>query len=229
MTTSERLRRKLSFALPAYGDVAWRIWDSPQVASLYQEDLWTMHSIVRSSVPLMESAIARAHELKPDPVAAGVAAYLESHVDEERGHDEWVLQDLEATGFDRDEPLRRIPPPAVAAVVGSQYYWIRHHHPVALLGHIAVVEGYPPSVSLAQTLEDRTGFGADAFRSVARHSMLDIHHRDEFLDALDALPLRREHEELVGLSALHTVRGLIEVFEHLLDRDIAPAPAELSA
>lgn len=225
MTTSERLRGKLSLALPSFGDVAWRIWDSPNVASLYQEYLCTMHCIVRSSVPLMETAIARAHELEGDPVAAGVAAYLESHVDEERGHDEWVLQDLEATGFDRDEPLRRIPPPAVAALVGSQYYWIRHHHPVALLGHIAVVEGYPPSVSLAQTLEQRTGFGPDAFRSLARHSMLDIHHRDEFLDALDALPLRREHEELVGVSALHTVRGLIEIFELILERERFEVPA----
>lgn len=225
MTTSERLRGKLSLALPSFGDVAWRIWDSPNVASLYQEYLCTMHCIVRSSVPLMETAIARAHELEGDPVAAGVAAYLESHVDEERGHDEWVLQDLEATGFDRNEPLRRIPPPAVAALVGSQYYWIRHHHPVALLGHIAVVEGYPPSVSLAQTLEQRTGFGPDAFRSLARHSMLDIHHRDEFLDALDALPLRREHEELVGVSALHTVRGLIEIFELILERERFEVPA----
>ena len=224
MTTSERLRQKLSVALPSFAGVAWQIWDSPHVASLYQEYLCTMHCIVRSSVPLMETAIARAHELDGDPVAAGVAAYLESHVDEERRHDEWVLQDLEATGFDRDGPLRRIPPPAVAAVVGSQYYWIRHHHPVALLGHIAVVEGYPPSVSLARTLEERTGFGADAFRSLARHSMLDIHHRDEFLDALDARPLQRAHEELVGVSALHTVRGLIDVFEQLAERD-APVPA----
>ena len=222
MTTSERLRQKLAFALPSFADVAWRMWDSPNVAPLYQEYLCTMHCIVRSSVPLMETAIARAHELESDPVAAGVAAYLESHVDEERGHDEWVLQDLAATGFDRDEPLRRIPPPAVAAVVGSQYYWIRHHHPVALLGHIAVVEGYPPSVSLAKTLEERTGFGPDAFRSLARHSMLDIHHRDEFLDALDALSLRREHEEIVGVSALHTVRGLIEIFDYILERDSAP-------
>jgi hypothetical protein len=170
----------------------------------------------------MEAAIARSRELADDDdVAAGVAAYLSDHVDEERGHDEWVLQDLEATGRDRDEPLRRIPPPAIAAVVGSQYYWIRHHHPVALLGHIAVMEGYPPTVVLAEHLQERTGYGADAFRSLARHAMLDIHHRDEFLTVVDELPLRPEHETLLGVSALHTINGLIEVFEQILAR--APA------
>jgi hypothetical protein len=55
--------------------------------------------------------------------------------------------------------------------------------------------------------------------------MLDIHHRDEFLEALDALPLAPEHEEMVGVSALHTVRGLIEIFENVLEREPATVPA----
>jgi hypothetical protein len=224
MSASERLRQKIGVALPAFGATARRIWDSPNVDELYPEYLCTMHCIVRSSVPLMQTAIARSQELEGDPVAGGVAAYLSDHVSEEVGHDEWVLQDLEATGRDRNEPLRRIPPPSVAAVVGSQYYWIRHHHPVALMGHIAVMEGYPPTVRLAEYLQERTGYGPDAFRSLARHAMLDIHHRDEFLEVVDSLPLTEQHEALIGVSALHTIRGLIDVFEQILEREAVPAP-----
>ena len=218
MTAGERLRQKIGLALPAFGATAWRIWDSPNVGEFYPEYLCTMHCIVRSSVPLMQAAITRSNELGDDPVAPGVAAYFSHHVGEEAGHDEWILQDLEATGGDREEPLRRIPSPRVASVVGSQYYWIRHHHPIALLGHVAVMEGYPPSVELARLLEERTGYGADAFRSLARHAMLDIHHRDEFLEALDRLPLAPDHETLLGVSALHTIEGLIGVFEEILER-----------
>jgi hypothetical protein len=221
MSASDRLRGKIAIALPAFGATAWRIWDSPDVAALYAEYLCTMHCIVRSSVPLMQTAISRSLELEDDPVAVGIAAYLSDHVGEEAGHDEWILQDLEAMGRDREEPLRRIPPPSVASVVGSQYYWIRHHHPVALMGHIAVMEGYPPSVTLAEELQERTGYGPDAFRSLARHAMLDIHHRDEFLDMLDQLKLTEEHEALLGLSALHTICGLIDVFEEILEHEHA--------
>ena len=32
----------------------------------------------------------------------------------------------------------------VATLVGAQYYWLRHVHPVSLLGHMAVMEGYSP-------------------------------------------------------------------------------------
>jgi hypothetical protein len=219
VSASERLRQKIALVLPAFGATAWRIWDSPSIAALYPEYLCTMHGIVRSSVPLMQAAIDRARELDGDPVAAGVLEYVSGHIDEERGHDEWVLQDLEATGRDREEPLRRIPPPSIASVVGSQYYWIRHHHPVALMGHIAVMEGYPPSVAFAELLQERTGYGTDAFRSLARHAMLDVHHRNEFLEAVDGLPLGEEHEQLIGVSALHTINGLIAVFDDILERE----------
>ena len=40
--------------------------------------------------------------------------------------------------------IARPPAPAVAALVGAQYYWVLHHHPVALLGYIGLLEGYPP-------------------------------------------------------------------------------------
>jgi hypothetical protein len=217
---SARLRAKLDLALPALWRVADRLWSSPRLAQLYPEYLCTMHAIVRSSVPLMEAALARARELEADDdVAAAVAAYLAKHMREEAGHDRWILQDLEATGGDPEEPLRRIPTPEVAAVVGAQYYWLRHYHPVSLLGHVAVMEGYPPGSRLATVLAERTGYGADAFRSIRRHAHLDIRHRDELYEAIDAVPFREEHEQVVGLSALATVQGLVAVFSGLLRRN----------
>ena len=90
-------------------------------------------------MPLTEAALARSRELD-DPLAAPLARYLEEHVDEELGHDETLLGDLETLGVDRAEVLERIPPPAVAALVGSQYYWILHYHPVAFLGYVALME-----------------------------------------------------------------------------------------
>lgn len=76
----------------------------------------------------------------------GLATYLERHVDEERQHDDWLLEDLAELGVAREDVWGRIPSPNIAALVGSQYYWMRHYHPVALLGYIAVLEGRPPSV-----------------------------------------------------------------------------------
>ena len=110
-------------------------------------------------MPLTEAALARARELGDEPLAA----YLEEHVDEERGHDDTLLGDLELLGFPREAVLERMPSPRVAALVGSQYYWILHHHPVAFLGYVALMEGYPPTPDLITALIERTGHPRAAF------------------------------------------------------------------
>ena len=78
----------------------------------------------------MERALERAREAPAeDPAAAGLAAYLEHHLDEERGHDDWLLEDLEVLGVRARRSWRVRPRPCVAALVGAQYYWIEHYDP----------------------------------------------------------------------------------------------------
>ena len=220
---SEVVRGKIGLLMPGFSALTSRLWTSPSVAELYPRYLRLLHTAIRATVPLMDLALERAEALAPtDPVAAGLTEYLAQHRREERGHDEWVREDLAAVGRDPDEVLRAMPGPAVANLVGAQYYWIRHHHPVCLLGHIAVLEGYPPSPALAEYLRERTGYPAAGFRTLHRHATLDVRHRDELLRVLDELPLRPEHHTAIGVSALHTLQTTTVLFEELLATDSSP-------
>jgi len=170
-------------------------------------------------VPLTEAALARSRELPDaDPLAMPLAVYLHEHVDEELGHDETLLDDLELIGVDRGSAVARMPSPAVAALVGSQYYWIRHHHPVAFLGFVGVMEGYPPTNELIEELIERTGFPPEAFRTYVEHADLDPGHRDHLDRTLDALPLTAEHESAIGVSAIASAGLAAGALEELLDR-----------
>lgn len=216
MTASDRLRRKIDLAFPAFGASTQRIWTSPRIAEVYPDYLCTLHGVTRASVPVMEAARQQAELLAPDdPVAAGVASYLEHHIPEERGHDDWVLEDLEALGVGAERALRPLPSPNVAELIGSQYYWLRHYHPVTLLGHMTVMEGYPPSPEFVASLMERTGYPRDAFRALRRHSYIDLEHRADLYATIDGLPLEPWHETALGVSALHTVGGLMSVFDEL--------------
>ena len=169
-------------------------------------------------MPLTEAALARSRELvDTDALAAPLAAYLEEHVDEEIGHDETLLDDLEFLGVDRASALARMPSPAVAALVGSQYYWIVHHHPVAFLGFVALMEGYPPTAELIETLIERTGFPPEAFRTYVEHGDLDPGHRDHLDETLDSLPLTAEHEAMLGVSAIASAGLAARALADLLD------------
>src|SRR5512133_1064008 len=65
---------------------------------------------------------------------------------------------------------------------------ILHHHPVAFLGYVGVMEGYPPSEDLVSTLVERTGFPREGFHTFAAQGELDPGHRDHLDRTLDALP-----------------------------------------
>jgi hypothetical protein len=227
-TASGRLRAKLDLAYPALRASSEQLWSSPFVRELYPLYLSTMHGIVRTPVALMEAALERAQALAADDeVAAGLVPYLAHHAPEEAGHDQWLLEDLEALGGDPHEALRRIPSARIATFVGAQYYWLRHHHPVSLLGHMAVIEGYPPEVGFSERLRELTGYPREAFRAIRRHERLDIRHRAELYEAIDRLPLQREHETLLGISALHTVSAAIAVFEEIHAAVIAAPSVEV--
>jgi hypothetical protein len=162
--------------------------------------------MIRASVPLMQVAMERSRQLaEADPVARALVTYFTKHIREEMHHDDWLLEDLAVLGFDSATLLTRVPHPSVAAMVGSQYYWINHYHPVGLLGYIAVMEGYPPTVEQVDELEARTGFPRAAFRTMLKHAQLDPHHRDDLNRLIDSLLLTSEQSGLVGVSALQTV------------------------
>ena len=156
--------------------------------------------------------------MRHDPLAEPLAVYLDEHVDEERGHDETLLDDLELLGLTRADVLARVPPPSVATLVGAQYYWILHHHPLAFLGFVGVMEGFPPTEELVEQLIERTGYPPEAFRTFAEHAELDPGHRDHLDRVLDALPLTPDDEALLGVSAITTAGLAARPVEELLGR-----------
>lgn len=204
---TRRLRQKIEQALPELAAATTALIMHPRFRELYVEFAVTVHQMIRASVPLMRTAHRRCLELKDaDPVAAAMVPYLAHHILEEMHHDDWLLEDMELLKVPRETVLGRMPPSPVASMIGAHYYWIHHHHPVAHLGQIAAMEGYPAGVAVVDLMVERTGYPREAFRTIEKHCHLDPLHRDEFDRALDEMPLTDEHHEILAVSALHTVR-----------------------
>jgi hypothetical protein len=209
LSHSRRLRGKIQIARAGLDAAAETLWTHPRLREIYPEFLFRNHAVIRCSVPLMKAAAERCEKLlDSDPVAPGMLEYFRHHIPEETGHDEWVLDDLAILGYRREDILKRIPPPSAAALAGAQYYWIRHVHPVAMLGFIAVLEGTPPDVAFFESTADRIGVPRRAFSNLLLHGKLDPTHRDDLDRALDALPLTDEHHALMGVSAFQTIHLL---------------------
>lgn len=217
LSAADALRVKFALAEPALQAAAAQLWALPGLKRRYGAYLRVMHGVLRASVPLMVLAARRCAELGPrDAAAAPLRAYLEAHIARERGHDDWLLADLAALGFDPAEPLAVLPPPSVARLVGAQYYWVEHHHPVALLGYIAVMEGNAPPAQLVDRLVLGAGVPEAAVRTVREHAVLDADHASMVFDLLDGLPLTAAQTNAVAVSGLHTADALITLFAHVV-------------
>jgi hypothetical protein len=215
----DRLRLKIELAMPVLRAAGHRLLEHPDPRAAYHEYLVTSHAVVRASVPLMETALARAEAMASDDPACGpLVAYLTEHIVEETDHDDWILEDLAVLGVDRPTVLARPPSPAVATLVGAQYYWIRHSHPAALVGYMAVLEGSPPSPVAVETLVERTGFDRRAFRALEEHSVVDERHGDEVFALVDGMSPTPALSAVLGLSGMHTVTAMAAVMDEIVDR-----------
>jgi len=200
-------------AKPALQAASARLWQLPGLARRYPAYLCAMHGVIRASVPLMELAARRcAERAAHDPVAGPLRQYLLHHIEQERGHDEWLLADLAA--LDRDLPRRVAaqPSPTIARLAGAQYYWIEHYHPVALMGYIAVLEGNAPTPELGDWIVRTAGVPEEAVRTLREHAELDAGHAEAAFDLLEALPLTPAQTNAVAISGLHTTETLIRLF-----------------
>jgi pyrroloquinoline quinone (PQQ) biosynthesis protein C len=165
--------------MPVYSRADHSFEERPNFPDRFIEFLIALQSIMRASVPLMRSAESECGQRITDEdrnLCVLLGKYYHEHSIEEKDHDEWLLNDLNSLGISREKILSQKPLPIVAELVGSQYYWIHHLHPAALLGYILVLEGYPLTQADLDRIMKKTGFPANAFRTLLEHSSLDVHH-----------------------------------------------------
>jgi Iron-containing redox enzyme len=216
MHNSERIRIRMAMTRGYLAQALNMLWKSPELVRLFPEYLILLHQIIRASVPLMEAARSEALRLpKSDALRQPLADYLAQHIEEEKDHDEWTLEDLCSIGLSPQTILDRTPMPTTASLVGAQYYWIFHHHPVGLLGYISVLESDPGTADIYDDLERRTGLPKSLFRTYRMHGELDPHHVRELDDFIDSLTLSEGHLSLIGISAMNTSIGLADCVSRL--------------
>ncbi|OZI18835.1 biliverdin-producing heme oxygenase [Bordetella genomosp. 9] len=139
---------------------------------------------VRHTVPLMHACRAR----MPDRLAWMHDA-LDEYIEEETGHDEWILNDLRALGQDADAVRRAGPGPDTEVMVAYAYDTIARNNPVGFFGMVHVLEG--TSVALALNAADRIqqtlALPPAAFSYLRSHGTLDQEHTRHFADLMDRL------------------------------------------
>jgi len=139
---------------------------------------------VKHTVPLMMACGARLPE-RMESVRAALVEYIE----EEYGHHEWILNDIEAAGGDRDAVRQGVPSLPIELMVAFLYDQINRGNPLAFFGMVMVLEG--TSVQLAtqmgQIVQAKLDLPPKAFSYLYSHGSLDLDHFKFFEDLMDQM------------------------------------------
>ncbi len=220
-THSDTLWSKIRLAEVRLNSASNRFWNHPDLAILLPDFLIQLHCVMRGGISLMRTARDKALTLPNDAVATQAATYLEQHIEEEKGHDEWLLHDIESLGIPAEEVLHATPSAAVVSLLGAQYFWMLHVHPVTIFGYLIVLEGYAPLADQLDEIRIRTGLPATAFRCLKSHADDDPAHIADLNRTLDGMPLTPDQTKFLALSAFHTIDAVASVLDELIETHVS--------
>lgn len=149
---------------------------------------------VKHTVPLLMACGARLPEDK-EWLRQAIAHYIE----EEIGHQEWILNDIAACGADAESVRRGQPGFATELMVAYAYDTIARGNPVGFFGMVHVLEG--TSIQLAthaaEVMQQTLGLPVQAFTYLNSHGSLDIEHVAFFRDLVNRLDSAEDQVSLI--------------------------------
>ena len=174
---------------------------------------------VHHTVPLL-----RACKAALPPSNRWLREPLDEYIDEEQGHDEWILNDIRAAGGDDAAVRDGAPGHATEVMVAYAYDTIARRNPLGFFGMVHVLEGTSVSLALmaADQIQKPLGLPDAAFSYLRSHGTLDQEHTAHFELLMDQIDDPEDRADIVHAArAFYRLYG--DVFRSLPLPQTVPA------
>ena len=166
---------------------------------------------VKHTVPLLMATGARLQE-RYEWLRVAIGEYIE----EEMGHQEWILNDIKACGFDSERVRHGKPSIATELMVAYAYDMVNRVNPIGFFGMVLVLEGTSTAVAsqAAKSISKSLNLAPDCFSYLASHGALDIGHTKFYEDMVNKITDEKDQEVLI-----HSARAFYKLYADIF-RDI---------
>jgi len=149
---------------------------------------------VKHTVPLLMATGGRLSEDK-EWLRNAVAEYIE----EELGHQEWILNDIAACGGDKEAVRNSRPNMATELMVSYAYDTVQRINPLGFFGMVHVLEGTSISIadSAADNIRESLSLPKKAFSYLYSHGSLDQDHVEFFKTLMNQLDDPAEQAQII--------------------------------
>ena len=149
---------------------------------------------VKHTVPLLMSVGAKLPESK-EWLREAVAEYIE----EELGHQEWILNDISACNTDKEIIRASQPAYATELMVAYAYDMVNRINPLGFFGMVHVLEGTSIAMAdnAASSIKNTLSLPDKAFSYLRSHGSLDIDHVKFFESLMEKITDKAEQDVIV--------------------------------
>lgn len=190
---------------------------------LYVAFLEQAYHHVRHTVPLLMAVGARLPQ-RHHWLQKGLVHYIE----EEQGHEEWILSDIDAAAGDAARVRRGSPGIETDAMVAYAYDTVMRRNPVGFFGMVFVLEGTSVALALnaADAIQGALNLPARAFTYLRSHGSLDQQHVGDLEAIVDRFDASEDLPAVVDCArAMFRLYG--NMFRALERTATGPAAVEL--
>lgn len=191
---TEQERQQL-FSIPIIQDaLRGTVTTSQYIAFLTQA-----YHHVKHTVPLMMACGSRLGD-RHEWLRQAIAEYIE----EEIGHQEWILNDIAACGGDADAARTSRPHASTELMVAYAYHQVDRHNPVSFFGMVHVLEGTSTALAThaADTIRGALALPPQAFSYLSSHGSLDLEHVAFFERLVNRLDEQRDREAVTHMARM---------------------------
>lgn len=126
------------------------------------------------------------------------------YIEEEMGHQEWILNDIEICGGDKEAVRHGTPLPATELMVAYAYDTIQRGNPAGFFGMVLVLEG--TSVALAtqaaENIRNSLNLPKKAFSYLTSHGSLDVSHIDFYEKLMNRLEDEADKKAVIHCAGM---------------------------
>lgn len=152
---------------------------------------------VKHTVPLMNACKARLSDRQKWLIPA-----LDEYIAEESGHEQWILEDIDAAGGDAAKAKAAAPRLATEFMVSYAYDFINRINPAGFFGMVFVLEGTSTQLAThgAGAIQKSLKLGDDCFHYLTSHGSLDIEHMKFFEGLMNKLTDTADQAAIIHMA-----------------------------
>ncbi len=177
-----------------------------------------LYHMVWHFVPTVAAAAARCGDDRRD-----VRYALYDYIEEEKGHETWVLNDIEAVGGNPDIARQSAPIAPIQALIGYNYDIAQRVNPCGVFGMVHVLEeiavGF--ATEAADAISEAIGMpGPEGISFLSSHGVMDIDHLAKLRKLLDTFDDAADQQVVIDAAQVN-----YRMFRSIFEEPLLPSSA----